>query len=510
MRCVGRSANRDHEASIVRSRRSNGRKRPISDPSSKEKLNFKDGYVLFSFGAVLLLVAIAQWLFFPNINMNFEPDIFIYIYGAFGAITWFLFKMKLVSSISHIVKVFFLTRFAILVVQVLFFYLGGLYNARNEVNYYEILANVIINPGYFSTYQSIKYGIPPGYQLWLVVYNWLLFNAPVDFLRDMAFSILNVAFEFGTMYVMVKMYNLKTFGNFTRNRKENTKEFFEFGLFFYAASIFNLYYSNVRNFMDAIPIFLGMLGLYYYMNNKHGRASLLLAISTLIKLIPIFWLLLIIMKFLRGRDFKTAFSYILVAALTAGTSFLLSALYFQRNPVQYMFDFFPQMYQWSYDAGSHIELNQAFWFTVYNTTFFYSGMAAIVALSILFVWKEKDGLSIHAFTSITSAYFIFQPWYDQRYLIWILPLLCLDLLSSKRNFGAIISLFYISIFIYLVFMHFPNNLLIDTTITSPTPLVGTLYRLTGQFISYAGFLLVIIFHTRQVFSGKITIAMDAP
>jgi hypothetical protein len=48
-------------------------------------------------------------------------------------------------------------------------------------------------------------------------------------------------------------------------------------------------------------------------------------------------------------------------------------------------------------------------------------------------------------------------------------------------------------------MHFVLDLGIDTTINSETPLVGTVYRLTGQFISYGGFALVVIFYCKQAF-----------
>ncbi len=458
--------------------------------------------MLSSFGAILLLVGLAQWLFFPNINKNFDPDVFIYIYGAFGVIMWFLFKVKRIRSINDVLKLFILTRLAILAIQALFFYLGGFYNQRNEVNYYQELAGMILNRDSGIFWRDIMYGMPPGYQFWLVAYDLLVFNTPVNILRDLAFSSLNVAFEFGTMFVLTKMHGSKSFQTFSMNNKEESKEQFEFGILFYAASIFNLYFSNVRNFMDAIPIFLGILGLYFHMQNRHAMSALLLSISTLIKFVPIFWLLLIILKFLKKRDIKTAFSYIFVAAMTAGAGFLLSSWYFQENPITYFFEFLDQFSQWSTRAGDYLQLNQAFWFTVYDSAFFIAGLTAIVALAFFFVWKEDGGPTIHAFTSIISVYFVFQPWYDQRYVIWILPLLCLDLLSSKKNFATIITLFYVSIFIYLLFMHFPNNLAIDTRVTSPTPLVGNLYRLTGQFISYAGFLLVPILHVKQLLSKQ--------
>jgi hypothetical protein len=379
--------------------------------------------------------------------------------------------------------------------------IGPYYNVVNEVAYYQApLAAVLVDPDYFSVYQFAKYGMPPGFQFWLLAYNAIIFSSASGFLRDFIFSLFNVAFDLGTMFTMVKIFNSGGLNQFSRTEGENKKQFFEFGLFFYSVSIFNLYYNNVRNFMDILPVFLAMAGIYYYRQNKHVLSSLLLSASILMKFIPIFWLLLILLKFIKQKDFKTFLTYTIVAAITAIAGFLASALYFKENPFDYFAAFFPQFYRWSRLSGDGIQLNQAFWYTVYNSTFFVIGLIAIFLLAILFTWKEKNGPTLHAFTAITSVYFIFQPWYDQRYILWILPFLCMDLLSSKRNFATIIVLFYISIFIYLFFMHFPNNLGIDTKVTSPTRLVGDLYRVTGQFISYAGFGLTIVLYLKQSFT----------
>jgi len=453
--------------------------------------------------AVLILVGFMQWLYFPNINKNFEPDMFIYIFGAFGAVIWFLFKSRREISYSAIVKLFFLSRAGILLVQVFFFLVGGYYNRINEVKYYEELADVILNPTSGSLWRTIKYGIPPGYQLWLVVYDVLIFSLPMDIFRDVAFSTYNIAFEFGTLIVLVKMRELREFHTIQKNDEETGKRFFQFGLTFYAVSIFNLYYSNVRSFMDPISIFIAILGLYFYMQKRHVISSLLLSISTLIKFIPIFWLLLIILNLLKKRDYKSAFGYIIPSAGMAGGGVFSSALFFRMDPVAYFFAFLNQFQTWSYKAGANLQLNQAFWFEAYNPAFFLAGLIGIAAFAFFLVWKARNDLTIHSFTSVICIYFVFQPWYDQRYVIWILPLLCVDVLSSRRRFAAIITLFYISIFIYLVFMHVPNNLGIDTSMRSTNPLIGILYRVTGQFTSYAAFLLIPILHVNEILHNRL-------
>lgn len=463
-----------------------------------KRLDLKDVQVLFSFGLFFVCLPVSQQRFFPNVEMNFDPDIFIYVYGIFGVITWLVFKTKYKPRINQIMALFFLTRIGILAFQAICYVVGPYYNVTNEVAYYQYpLAAVLVDPDVFSPYQFAKYGMPPMFQFWLLGYNILIFSQTSVFFRDLLFSLFNVAFDFATITIMVKIFNSGGLKHFSVNEEQTRKENFEFGLFFYAVSIFHLYYNHVRNFMDVIPISLAIAGIYFYTKDQHARSALFLSISTLMKFIPIFWLLLIVLKYIKKKEFKTALTYVTIAASTAIIGFLSSAIYFQENPLYYFAEFFPQFYKWSRLSGDGIQLNQALWYENYTSTFFIIGLIAIVALSCFFVWKERDGPTIHAFTAITSLYFIFQPWYDQRYLLWILPLICMDLFSSKRNFMLVISLFYVSILIYLVFMHVPNNLKIDTLVTSPTRYVGDLYRVTGQFISYAGFGLTIFLFLKQ-------------
>jgi len=432
--------------------------------------------------------------------MNFDPDIFIYVYGIFGAITWLVYKTKYRLTFNQIIFLFFLTRLGILLFQFICYVIGPYYNAINEVAYYQApLAAVLVDPHYFSPYQFVKYGMPPMFQFWLLGYNAVIFSNTSGIFRDLFFSLFNIAFDFSTLYFIVKIFNARGFKQFSLNEDESAREKFEFGLFFYSISIFNVYYNNVRNFMDAIPIALAIAGIYFYTKNNHAGSAFLLSIATLMKFVPIFWLLLIILKYVKQKNYQTVITYLAIAATTAMAGFLSSAIYFNENPLHYFTEFFPQFYRWSRLSGDGIQLNQAFWYEYYNSFFFIAGLIGISILGFLFVWKEKNGPSIHAFTAITSIYFIFQPWYDQRYVLWIIPFMCLDLYSSKRNFMTIIGLFYISIFIYLVFMHIPNNLGIYTLVTSPTRFVGDIYRVSGQFISYAGFGLTIFYYLKNRF-----------
>ncbi|MEX2680165.1 MAG: hypothetical protein Q6373_001070, partial [Candidatus Sigynarchaeota archaeon] len=343
--------------------------------------------MLSSLGGVLLLVGTAQYLFFPNIYKDFDPDIFIFIYGAFGGITWFLFKVKKAQSMNQVLKLFFVSRLTILILQMFCYSIWGYYNwyYGTEVGYYGQLADALLNPVPYPPWGTIKFGIPPGFQFWLLIYDVLIFNLPIAFYREIAFGVFNMAFELGTIFVIVKMHESKSYRAFTRLPERDDKDMFSFGILFYAVSIFNLYYSNVRNFMDAIPIFLGILGLFFFIQKRYAISSFLLSLSTLMKFVPLFWILLIVLKFIKTRDFKAALLFTLVAATTATIAFVSSALYFKQEPISYFFNFFELFQKWSTKAGSNLQLNQAFWFPIYNGAFFAAGLLGMAVTCLFFV-----------------------------------------------------------------------------------------------------------------------------
>ncbi|NMC06463.1 MAG: DUF2029 domain-containing protein, partial [Candidatus Lokiarchaeota archaeon] len=334
----------------------NGRETSISSTSLDNHATFKDIQVLISFGSIIASTLLSQALFFPNVDKNFDPDIFIYVYAFFGVITWLAWRRTRRFSINQVMGLFFLTRIGILAFQIACYSAGSFYNEINEVAYYQApLAAVLVDPGFFSLYQYAKYGMPPMFQFWLLAYNAMIFSNASGFLRDCIFSLFNIGFDFATMYIMIKMVNSGGLERFSRIDGETRQEYFEFGLFFYAISIFNIYYNNVRNFMDAIPICLALAGMLCYRKGNHAVSALLLSISTLMKFIPIFWLLLVVLKFVKQKDFRRAFIYVAVASITAMASFYASALYFDENPLHYFFEFFPQFYKWSRLSGDGIQ-----------------------------------------------------------------------------------------------------------------------------------------------------------
>lgn len=450
------------------------------------KVGYKDVQVISIIASALALVGLAQALFFENPGMNFDPHVIIYIYGGLGVLGWFALNRERKLEAKHLVVILVIARLSILLVQGVAYIAGPYYNEANEVAYYEELSAVLVNPSYFSIFQTIRYGMPPGYQGWLLVYRIAIFQFTTGFGRDIVFSLWNVAFEAGTLHVMIHMTRTEAFNKFTRIAGEKRQELLHAGLMFYTVSVFNIYYSNVRNFMEPITIFLAMLGLYQYFLNHHGRSAVCLAISTMMKFIPIFWLLLIVLNAMKKRDVRAVRDYLMSSAGVASVGFLASSIVFGENVVDYVLAFFSQFYDWSVLAGKGLQLNQAIWYPLYTPVFFLVGLAIIAAVAMMIVAFE-DELPLHAFTAITSMYFIFQPWYDQRYVLWILPLLCLDMQGSKRQFSSIVWLFYASVFCYLVFMHPVMDLGINTTFGNDSWNVGLAYRLTGQLVSYVGF-----------------------
>ncbi len=466
----------------------------------KIRISIKDLFVISITCSMMVVIGTMQILFFKNPSTNFDPNVLTYIYCAFGIVSWFALKSTRAMSKNAITYILILARMAVILIQVICFIAGPLYNEANEVAYYDMLSRVLVDPLYLNPYQSVKYGITPGFQFFLFTYRFMLFQHVSGFAREIVFFIINACFETVTVVIMVNIASHPSFSSMSGVESTERSPLFQKGMLFYSISIFNIYYSNVRGFIDALPVFIGVAGLYYFMINKHIVASLLLSISILIKFISIFWLLIIILKFLKEKKFKIVLSYTVVAALTAAGFFLACASIFQENPFTYFLEFFPQFYDWSILSGDGIQLNQSLWYPLYNSTFFMIGLGILAFVSFTLVFKGKKGFSFHSFTTVTCMYIIFQPWYDQRYVLWVLPLLCLDLQGSRKMFSRFVTLFFISIFIYLFFMHVVLDLGIDTRFGYDVLNVGLTYRLTGQMFSYVALALVCVHHFKETFN----------
>ncbi|MBD3186973.1 hypothetical protein GF325_09115 [Candidatus Bathyarchaeota archaeon] len=445
------------------------------------EFTFKELSYIYLTCGTCVAIAIAQFLFFKNDEANFDPHVFIYIFSGMNIITIVAFRLDPKMDFKRILFISLYTRSAIILIQVFLFIALGMYNITNEVEYYELLARTFL--GTPSLYSDYIYGMPMGYQFWLLI-NYLGYMQFLEgFWQLITMSILNVALELGILFLIHAMGAEPSIRDSSRKMGNPRDQKMEFGMLIYALSAIPVYYYNVRVFIDPFPILLGIAGVYCFYKGMHELAAILLSISILVKFISLFWLILIIIHLLSKRKVKIVIKYGVISGMIAFSFFLAGSLYYQETLLDFFLSFFPKFHGWSTFATSGLQLNQSFWMLVYKPWFLPMILGGLILLCFLIEFKGK-GMSLHSFSLVVACYLIFQPWYDQRYFLWVFPFLCIDLMGSRKTFTRMHQLASISIFIYLFSLHFVNDLGINTLLDNDPYYIGLIYRLTGQLLSY--------------------------
>ncbi|MHA1684256.1 MAG: hypothetical protein ACTSUE_25185 [Promethearchaeota archaeon] len=457
----------------------------------RKGLNLREISTIYIICGVSTLVAVSQYFYFPNFAKNFDPNIFIYLFGGMGVLSIFLLRRKEHLSKKKIFSYALFIRGFFILIQVILYVWGGIHNISSEVNYYaEVIGRVL--DGYpVIGYTSFGPGFPPGYQFWIYVNYSIYMKYMEGFWRELVLSIMNVVIDLGIIFFTFKIGESKGIEKYIHVNKEQLEKNLHVGLFIYATSIIPVYYYNVRIFIDPFPILLGIIGIWLFFQKKYIFSAIMLSVSTLIKFISIFWIIIILFHFLRKRDVKSISKYLITSAAVALGSFMISATVFGMPLITYFFEFLEQFHAWSAYAGSGLQLNQSYWLLVYEPSFFAITIPIIMACGFILVYKGKKGLTLNSFSTIAALYLLFQPWYDQRYFLWIMPLMCVDLVGSLKNFQISRVLIYTSMYIFLFFRHFVLDMVVNTLITDDPLNVGLIYRICGQSLSYIAMTFVI-------------------
>ena len=459
----------------------------------KEKINLKDLNIIYVFTSIMFVVGFLQFSFFSNLDNNFDPNVFIYIYLVFGAVIFITFRKKINFNFTQVIYFSLYSKLAIIIIQILVYLISNTFNESNEVEYYEILSKVLLGE-YSFKYGEIRNGIPPGYQAWILL-NYFGYMKTFDpFWKLIVFSAINMAIDTLVLLFVQKLGRSKDLLKYNHNKEGNGEESnqnLNLGILIYSISIFNIYYFNLRNFMDPIAILLGIIGIYCYYEGKFVFSSIFLSLSAIIKILSIFWILIIVLQLLKDKKVKQLFGFIFTAASIILISFYIAAAFAGVHFLNYLLEFFPLMREWSEIAGKGIQLNQVYTFYLSTDIYYILILGSVTAVAIIMVFFGKNQKSLHIFSAVLAIYIILQPWYDQRYFLWILPLLCVDLIRSRNKFRIIFLLMYVSILIYIFCLHFVYEFDINTFLDDDPRFVGLFYRIFGQSLSFIAFIYII-------------------
>lgn len=424
-------------------------------------------------------------ILFSNPNNFFTPYIFSYIFLICGILIALLHKFNPKLDIKKFLYIALFFRYGIIAVQIICYLWGSFYNSVNEVVYYGELAKMLLASDYPTPFREYQYGIPPGFQFWLIL-NFFGYIYYLDgFWSNIVLSIINMILELLTMYIIYKIGKMKEIDEYLDLKDNKKEDMLKYGLLFFSFSIVNIYFHNVRNFSDPFPILLALIGFYFYFKKNDTLAVIFLSISTIIKLNAIFWLLIILLQYLKKREYKKVIKQIIIIGGIVSGFFFCSSILLKTGFFTYLLRFFPSLNAWVKHCSSVIALNQAFSFQIFGENAYLIIYIAITFLIFFIIFKGKEGIKITTFTMPLAIYFIFQPWYDHKYFLWLLPLLCFDLLGSKRRFQIINILIFFSTYLYMFFIQFiydiPN--VGEIGFSDPFP-EGLIYRLASHTISY--------------------------
>ena len=220
------------------------------------------------------------------------------------------------------------------------------------------------------------------------------------------------------------------------------------------------------------------------------------------------------MFLLSKRQFKLVFKYLVVACVTTFVVFEpLFALYGQ-NWLGGFFIFLDQFAGINRTYISNLFLAQTIFFNAFFSPWFVFIVAAIAfPLIFVVVFFGKKGIGPNTFAFALCVILLFMPWLDQRYMIWVLPFVCIDVFLSMKQFKAWLLILFFSTFLFVFFFQFYPDYGYSLTLTnigsSNNLFVVGLYDLTGQVLLYVVICLPIYLEIARQFGKNILLKETA-
>ena len=475
-------------------------------------LSFKEvnGFFLMSVFNVIFIVLDAT--FFPNKHQMFDPDIFVYIFGFFGFFLLFFDKIKVqkVHFRSFVYMLLFLRILFIAIRSILIlshYYFDVVSDEPVWLRY--ILA--FLNLGRLSNLDP--YGSPPlltyiGFACYFTFMKYLS-----NIWSEIVCSIIWTVVEVVVLWLIrgcAQLYQK------TRSNGEDHDSAFDerlnYSLLLFAFSFFNILFLTVESFYDILPTVLGVAGFYFFLKERHGLSALFLTLGTLLKIYPGVWLFIVLVFLLRKRQFRLVFKYLVVACVTTFVAFEpLFALYGQ-NWLGGFFIFLDQFAGLNQIYISRLILAQTILFNAFFSPWFVFIVAAIAfPLIFVVVFFGKKGIGPNTFAFALCVILLFMPWLDQRYMIWVLPFICIDTLLSMKQFKAWLLILFFSTFLFVFFYQFNADFSYSLTLTnigtSNNLFVVYVYMATGQLLLYVVVLIPIYLEVTRQFDIKIPLLL---
>ncbi|NVM52165.1 MAG: hypothetical protein HWN66_00590 [Candidatus Helarchaeota archaeon] len=354
-----------------------------------------------------------------------------------------------------------------------------------------ILNGKLSDPYHDLTLEGLFYDrwrLQPPFAMWWYTLNYTLYG-----LNPFYWRLLNLLIEFGIVYVMYKIFS----------ELQIDERYFKIGFAFYIFSILPIHAITLYANYIAFPVLLGLLGVLFYLKSRTDENYLYLSIlcftlNALSAFYGTVWLLGILLLLLFRRDFNLL---IIVLTEIAAIFCIVCFPFLMHDAIGFL-----QRLTWILQLAPLEQMFTTIWLIDIEFITYVPAIFAII-LTAIYVYKNRNReISIEFFIIILSIFLIFTPAFGPYYLLWLIPLISINIIYSFRKFITthlfFIIYFYITYFLvaYAIVLYSPSthgwagllNYMTEIGLTKIT-------QIFGQIFFQLGLIYLIYSYTKQKF-----------
>ncbi len=266
-------------------------------------------------------------------------------------------------------------------------------------------------------YQSTFY-YPPGCSLFFVfLYLINPVKSPLVFRMQMLF------FDLATSWMILKITQIKSLG-MNANSIMNA-------LFFYTFSAIQAFIVILYQKFDIFVIFMSLVGIYYLLQKKWFRSAFILVFCGFFKIYTFLWLagiLVFLLKTKQWKPFKRFLISTLISGLVqVGIFSIIEGLAFFENLLRSGWHF--TVWEEAYN------LNLSYYLKYLNVPFLnYLPPILIIIVFLYYVLFHVKEIDFKFFINSILILLILYPSVNYHYIIWIIPLIGLNMSADQARF----------------------------------------------------------------------------
>ena len=272
---------------------------------------------------------------------------------------------------------------------------------------------------------SVEVYYPPGVA---IVYVFLAFINPAK--NALIYRWVIVSFETGVLYLIWKIASLP---------RLNVSPLYRVKGVVYASFGANILSAiDVFGKYDIILLFISLLAVYFYLEDKPFVSGAIMAFAGFVKLFPFIWMAGIAIFHLKRKQYKILLKYLAGGVMSGSAILLVSIMQEGTRLFDLLLGFRFQLIE-----GAYAIYMMNFWFYLAYTGLPFMNMIPYVLMGVsllyFFVWSNKS-IDVSFFIKTTAILLIFYTAVNSLYINFIFPFMCIGLLSSIKKIRVLACL----------------------------------------------------------------------